>query len=69
MSLNTVCRSVRTIFFVAFGSLTVQETSFVSQILLGFNMCCERRKLILEIDFNNEIHQKTEKRRVKTQNA
>ena len=68
MSLNAVCRSVRTVFFVIFESLAAQETPFVSQIVLGFGMRCERRKSMTEIDLNSEIHQKTEKRHFKTQN-
>ena len=68
MDLNVVCRSVRTVFFVTFESLAVQGTSFVSQIVLGFDMRYERRKSMTEIDLNGEIHQKTKKRHVKTQN-
>ena len=68
MSLNVVCHSVRTVFFVTFGSLAAQGTPFASQIVLGFGMRCERRKSMTEIDLNGEIHQKTKKRHVKTQN-
>ena len=68
MGLSTVCRSVRAVFFVTFGSLAAQGTSFVSQIVLGFDMRCERRKSMAEIDLNGEIHQKTKKRHAKTQN-
>ena len=69
MSLNVVCCSVRTVFFVTFKSLAVQGTPFVSQIVLGFGMCYERRKSMTEIDLNDEIHQKTKKRHAKTQNS
>ena len=69
MSLNVVCRFIRTVFFVTFKSLTVQEITFVSQILLDFNIRCERRKSMSEIDLNGRIYQKTEKRHVKTQNV
>ena len=68
MGLNAVCRSVRTVFFVTFGSLAVQGAPFASQIVLGFGMRCERRKSMAEIDLNGEIHQKTKKRHAKTQN-
>ena len=50
------------------SSTAAQGTPFVSQIVLGFGMRCERRKSMAEIDLNGEIHQKTEKRHVKTQN-
>ena len=69
MGLSAVCCSVRAVFFVTFGSLAVQGTLFVSQILLGFGMRCERRKSMSEIDLNGGIHQKTEKRHAKTQSA
>ena len=68
IGLSAVCHSVRTVFFVTFGSLAVQGAPFASQIVLGFGMRCERRKSMAEIDLNGEIHQKTKKRHVKTQN-
>ena len=68
MSLRTVYCFVRTVFLVTFGSLATEGASFVSQIVLDFDMYFDLRKSMSEIDLHDEIHQKTEKRHVKTQN-
>ena len=69
MGLNAVRYSVRIVFFVTFGSLAALGAPLVSHIVLGFGMRFDLRKSMSEIDLNGEIHQKVEKRHVKTQNA
>ena len=56
MNLRTVYCFVRTVFLVTFKSLTVEETSFVSQIILDFDMYFNLRKFMSEIDLYGEIH-------------
>ena len=69
MDLNAVRYSVRTVFFVTFESLTALGAPLTSHIVLDFGIHFDLRKSMSEIDLNGEIHQKVEKRHVKTQNV
>ena len=67
--MRVICCSVRILFFVTFESLTVIETSFVSQIVLSFSMYFDLYKFMSETHLDGGIHQKSEKSHVKSQNA